>query len=106
VLDNVDPETIAAALAGLDLERTLFLVTSKSGGTAETMAQYLLVRGALDERLGAAGDEHLVFSHRSGQGLAAPDRAAARGITALDIPAERRAAASRCSPRSACCRPR
>src|SRR5215212_651513 len=29
VLDNVDPETIAALLARLDLARTLFIVTSK-----------------------------------------------------------------------------
>src|SRR5258706_12142 len=43
VLDNVDPETIAALLSGLQLARTLFVVTSKSGGTAETMAQFLIV---------------------------------------------------------------
>src|SRR6185503_3267214 len=42
VLDNVDPRTIDALLARLDLSRTLFVVTSKSGGTAETMAQYLV----------------------------------------------------------------
>src|SRR5215210_4483861 len=43
VLDNVDPETIDALLGRLGLERTLFIVTSKSGGTAETMAQFLIV---------------------------------------------------------------
>src|SRR6266566_4183728 len=43
VLDNVDPETIAALLERLQLARTLFIVTSKSGGTAETMAQFLIV---------------------------------------------------------------
>src|SRR5687768_8868308 len=42
VLDNVDPETIAALLGRLPLTTTLFIVTSKSGGTAETMAQYLV----------------------------------------------------------------
>src|SRR5439155_7859650 len=47
VLDNVDPHTIAALLGRLSLERTLFVVTSKSGGTAETMAQYLVVRERL-----------------------------------------------------------
>src|SRR5438128_9566529 len=41
VLDNVDPETIAALLDRLDLSRTFFVVTSKSGGTAETMSQYM-----------------------------------------------------------------
>src|SRR5215210_1554341 len=33
VLDNVDPVTIAALLGRLDLGRSLFVVTSKSGGT-------------------------------------------------------------------------
>lgn len=48
VLDNVDPVTMAALLDRLDLARTFFVVTSKSGGTAETMAQYLIVRGRLE----------------------------------------------------------
>jgi glucose-6-phosphate isomerase len=44
VLDNVDPVTITALLDRLELIHTLFLVVSKSGGTAETMAQFLIVR--------------------------------------------------------------
>lgn len=85
VLDNVDPVTIAALLDRLDLARTLFLVTSKSGGTAETMAQYLVVRGRLDQASLPAG-EHLVF-------ITDPEKGALRaianseGIRALDIPA-------------------
>src|SRR3954454_1969517 len=47
VLDNVDPRTIGALLDRLDLERSVFVVTSKSGGTAETMSQYLVVRERL-----------------------------------------------------------
>src|SRR3954466_16224044 len=43
VFDNLDPETIVALLDRLALPRTLFIVTSKSGGTAETMAQFLIV---------------------------------------------------------------
>jgi glucose-6-phosphate isomerase len=86
VLDNVDPDTILATMAGLDLARTLFLVTSKSGGTAETMAQYLLVRGALDARLGAQATEHLVFITDPAKGSLRPI-AQAQNIAALDIPA-------------------
>src|SRR5918998_5407787 len=52
VLDNVDPVTITALLDRLDLARALFVVTSKSGGTAETMAQYLVVRDRLDRAFG------------------------------------------------------
>ncbi|MGZ8411529.1 MAG: glucose-6-phosphate isomerase [Gemmatirosa sp.] len=86
VLDNVDPDTIAATLAALPIERTLFLVISKSGGTAETMAQYLLVRGALDARLGARATEHLVFVTDPAKGSLRPI-AQREGIAALDIPA-------------------
>jgi RpiB/LacA/LacB family sugar-phosphate isomerase len=35
VLDNTDPEAVAAAVSGTDPARTLFLVASKSGGTIE-----------------------------------------------------------------------
>ncbi len=40
VLDTTDPRQIAAVEAGLDLERTLFIVSSKSGGTIETRSQF------------------------------------------------------------------
>jgi len=40
VLDSTDPRAVTAALAGGDLERTLFLVSSKSGTTQETDCLY------------------------------------------------------------------
>ena len=86
VLDNVDPDTIVATLAALDLRGTLFLVISKSGGTAETMAQYLLVRGLLDGALGDAAREHLVFVTDPEKGSLRPI-ARREGLAALDIPA-------------------
>lgn len=52
-MDNVDPHSFDALLAGLELARTGFLVISKSGTTAETLTQFLVcaeaVRGALGE---------------------------------------------------------
>jgi glucose-6-phosphate isomerase len=84
VLDNVDPETIAALLDRLDLATTLFVVTSKSGGTAETMSQYLIVR----ERLQSASlpvNRHFVFVTDPKKGALRP-LADAERITALDIP--------------------
>ena len=59
VLDNADPVTVSELLDGLDLRRTLFNVVSKSGSTAETMAQYLVVRG----RLASVVDEDKVRGH-------------------------------------------
>jgi glucose-6-phosphate isomerase len=85
VLDNVDPETIAALLGRLRLERTLFIVTSKSGGTAETMAQFLIVHDRLSrEKLEIA--RHLVFVTDPKQGALRP-LAERLKVPALDIPA-------------------
>jgi glucose-6-phosphate isomerase len=84
VLDNVDPETIAALLGGLRLARTLFVVTSKSGGTAETMAQFVIVHDRLvRERLDLT--QHFVFVTDPKQGALRPlaDRLK---VPALDIP--------------------
>ena len=86
VLDNVDPSTIATMLARLTLSRTLVLVVSKSGGTVETMAQYLIVREALARAVGESrAREHLVFVTDPQVG-ALRRIARAEGITTLDIP--------------------
>ena len=85
VLDNVDPRTMGALLAHLDLARTLFIVTSKSGGTAETMAQYLIVHERLRSTAGVDPTRHLVFITDPRQGALRPI-AQREGIPALDIP--------------------
>ncbi len=40
-LDNIDPFTMVKKTEKLDLEQTIFLVQTKSGGTPETIAQFL-----------------------------------------------------------------
>ena len=52
ILDNPDPDTVSALLARLNPARTLFNVVSKSGTTAETMAQFLVVWDWLETALG------------------------------------------------------
>lgn len=52
VEDNIDPERMAALLDIIDVERTMFNVITKSGSTSETMAQFLIITGLLEERLG------------------------------------------------------
>lgn len=52
VLDNPDPEKVAATLATVDLPKTLVNVVSKSGQTAETAANFLVVRDALIKAVG------------------------------------------------------
>ena len=87
VLDNVDPANISALLTRLNLATSLFVVTSKSGGTAETMAQYLIIRARLAATLGDEdAKQRLVLITDPEKGAL---RAIARGdgIAALDIPA-------------------
>ncbi len=52
VPDNVDPLRFQNLLGVLDLEKTIFNVISKSGGTAETMSQFLIAREAVAEKVG------------------------------------------------------
>ncbi|MEZ4530929.1 MAG: glucose-6-phosphate isomerase [Thermomicrobiales bacterium] len=52
VLDNPDPEKVAATLATVDLQKTLVNVVTKSGQTAETMANFLVVQDALEKAVG------------------------------------------------------
>jgi glucose-6-phosphate isomerase len=84
VLDNVDPRTIGALLDRLQLDRSLFIVTSKSGGTAETMSQYLVIRERLNEKTTNPA-AHLAFVTDPKKG-ALREIANAERIPALDIP--------------------
>ena len=53
IADNVDPSGFGAILDEVDPHRTTFNVISKSGETAETMSQFLIVRERLLKVLGA-----------------------------------------------------
>ncbi len=85
VLENVDPTSVRAALARIDPRRVLVNVISKSGGTAETMAQYLVVRAWLEEALGEAASRHLVFTTDPARG-ALREIATRDGVATLDVP--------------------
>ncbi|MFQ5889056.1 MAG: bifunctional transaldolase/phosoglucose isomerase [Gemmatimonadota bacterium] len=52
VLDDTDPDAVRAVESRVDLNRTLFLVASKSGTTVETLSLYRYFR----ERVAAAGE--------------------------------------------------
>jgi len=85
VLENVDPVSVSAALARIDPRRVLVNVISKSGGTAETMAQYLVVRRWLEDALGAAAYRHVVFTTDPERG-ALRELAGREGIATLSVP--------------------
>jgi glucose-6-phosphate isomerase len=87
VLDNIDPTTISALLDRIDPRRTLFNVVSKSGATAETMAQFLIVRERLQNALEGDGYRgHFVFTTDPAEGVLR-DLADAEQIATLPIPA-------------------
>ena len=61
-MDNIDPDWIGETLDHLDPKETLVNVISKSGGTAETAAQYLVVRDWLERGVGDSFRDHLVIT--------------------------------------------
>jgi glucose-6-phosphate isomerase len=85
VLENIDPTSVTAALERIDPRRVLVNVISKSGGTAETMAQYLVVRAWLEKALGPAAYRHLVFTTDPARG-ALRELAQREHIATLEVP--------------------
>jgi len=51
-LDNIDPDQMNALLNILDLKKTLVNVITKSGSTAEVMAQYMVLKDLMEKELG------------------------------------------------------
>lgn len=51
-LDNIDPDSITGLLQILDLKKTLVNVITKSGSTAETMSQYMIIKDLMEKELG------------------------------------------------------
>ena len=60
VMDNVDPESMAALLDVIDVQKTVFNVITKSGGTSETMSQLLIVSDILHRIYGEDISGHLI----------------------------------------------
>lgn len=62
-LDNIDPNTVKSVLDLINPEKTIINVISKSGTTAETMSQFLIIRQLLGERLGKESvKDHIVVT--------------------------------------------
>ena len=69
VEDNIDPERMSALLDVIDVKKTCFNVITKSGGTAETMSQYLIALNALKEAVGPEYNKHIIATTSSNSGL-------------------------------------
>ncbi len=85
VVDNVDPANLASVLRVCDPKETLFNVVSKSGETAETAAQFMIIRQLLQDSVGSRWADHVVA-------ITDPERGTMRticdkaGITTLPVP--------------------
>ena len=59
-LDNIDPDSMSTLFEMLDLKKTLVNVITKSGSTAETMSQFMIVKDLLQKELGADYRKNIV----------------------------------------------
>lgn len=59
-LDNIDPDSMASLFEFLDWEKTLVNVVTKSGSTAETMSQFMIVRDIMSQKLGTTFRNNIV----------------------------------------------
>lgn len=60
VEDNIDPERMAALMDVIDLAKTCFCVITKSGATAETMSQYLIITDLLKKKVGSGYQKQII----------------------------------------------
>lgn len=68
-LDNIDPDQINGLLDVLDLKKTLINVITKSGSTAETMSQFMIVKDRLEKELGEEYRKNIVATTDKNAGI-------------------------------------
>lgn len=71
VLDTTDPDAISSRLNSLDLKKSFFIVSTKSGGTVETLSLFKFFYGKVAEAVGIEkAGEHFIAITDPGSGLA------------------------------------
>ena len=68
VEDNIDPERMASLLDVIDVKKTCFNIITKSGATAETMSQYLIISELLKREVGEGWQEHIIATTDKSRG--------------------------------------
>ncbi|MGD8451567.1 MAG: glucose-6-phosphate isomerase [Phycisphaerae bacterium] len=88
VMDNVDPVQFAGLVdaLGTGLRRTLFNVISKSGETAETAAQFLIIQDLLARKLGAKALTRQILVTTDAESGTLRDTVTGEGYEALPVP--------------------
>ena len=69
VLDSTDPSTIESVMSGVDLLRTAFIVSSKSGGTTETLSHFKLFWDRIEAVDAEHAGRHFIAVTDEGSGL-------------------------------------
>jgi glucose-6-phosphate isomerase len=85
VADNIDVYGMEHWFSALPADKTVVVVISKSGGTIETIGQYFLVREWLQERLGDAWKDHLLYVTDADKGFLRQE-AERTGARSLPVP--------------------
>jgi glucose-6-phosphate isomerase len=88
VFDNVDPDQLGSFLEWISdrLDKTIFNVISKSGETAETASQFLIVRQMLLDRLGPDGFKKQIIATTDALGGTLRSIANETGLVSLEVP--------------------
>ncbi len=85
IADNVDAHSLEAFFTRLPAEKTLVVVISKSGGTVETISQYILAKEWLQEKLGGGYKDHLLLVTDANKGFLR-EEASAMAAKSLPVP--------------------
>ena len=68
-LDNIDPDQMNSILNILDLKKTLVNVITKSGSTAEVMAQFMILKDRMEKELGADYRKNIIATTDKNVGI-------------------------------------
>lgn len=68
-LDNIDPDQMNALFKILDLKKTLVNVITKSGSTAEVMAQFMVVKDLMEKELGDDYRKNIIATTDKNMGI-------------------------------------
>lgn len=69
VMDNIDPDRFKGFLDVINIEETVFNIISKSGTTVETMAQFLIIKDMLKQRVGGRWGKHIIATTDGSKGV-------------------------------------
>ncbi len=68
-LDNIDPDQMVSMLNILDLKKTLVNVVTKSGSTAEVMAQFMVLKDKMEKELGDDYRKNIIATTDKNMGI-------------------------------------